>query len=436
MTVGAEVPYKRYVYTGTGDYTYDFKAYKDEDLILTYQDTSGLTKVLNLGIDYTVTRNSNDQGGTCHLSYSPTNGSLEIRRAIPIEQQTDWVNNNPLNVKLLEMDLDRVVMMIQQLEVDLNQGLQVSSWRGNWANNTLYYVNDNVVDPATENVYVAKEKHTSNSSGTISDDIALGYWALALDVSNIKDAEQNAADSAAAAAESEDNANAAATTATAAAQSAESDAADAKQSADNAEYWASQVAQSLSTVPVGHIMAWTGGYFTNASNGGYTDVLGDPETYLSPFGYVICDGREFQHASSPIFNAAGRHVPNLTDERFLMGSTTQGSSGGSNSIDSSHVHTTADHTLTINEMPHHRHNVGRDVWYPTSTMRMSGGDYGADFGSFNTGYAGGGEAHNHGDTGSAGGVTENRPKYLSVIFAMKALYGAGPDINVFLVQSE
>lgn len=77
-------------------------------------------------------------------------------------------------------------------------------------------------------------------------------------------------------------------------------------------------------VPVGTIVALVNGYFTDGSNGGFTSVtvsLGDR--------WKLCDGSELNDSESPIFNGSGRYLPNLTDNRFLMGSTSPGTSGGS-----------------------------------------------------------------------------------------------------------
>jgi hypothetical protein len=202
MTVSVEVPYTRQVYSGPGDYDYLFKAYRDEDLVVTHTDDKGVVTNMVLGVDYTVTVASDNQGGTCHLTYAATDGSLEIRRDLPKEQQTDWVNNDPFNTELLETDLDRMMMVIQQLQVDVDEGKQKSTWRGEWENATLYMVGDNTTDPVTGNIYLCRVEHTSNTNGTIGDDIALGYWELTLDTALLKESEQNAVDAAAAAGQS------------------------------------------------------------------------------------------------------------------------------------------------------------------------------------------------------------------------------------------
>jgi len=100
--------------------------------------------------------------------------------------------------------------------------------------------------------------------------------------------------------------------------------------------WLSLLTEIYGMAPVGTIIAWIGGYFTNGSNGGYTRVLGSANTiaganaYLNTYGWHVCSGAALNDANSPIYNGAGRYLPNLTDDRFIMGDTAAGATGGAN----------------------------------------------------------------------------------------------------------
>ena len=87
-------------------------------------------------------------------------------------------------------------------------------------------------------------------------------------------------------------------------------------------------------LPVGAIIPWIGGYFTNGSNGSFTLVLAntiaDVNTLMNSQGLYVCDGSPLNISKSAIFNGSGRYLPNISDSRFLMGSTTAGA-GASNS---------------------------------------------------------------------------------------------------------
>ena len=91
-----------------------------------------------------------------------------------------------------------------------------------------------------------------------------------------------------------------------------------------------------------------------------------------------------------------------------------GSSGGSET----HTHTTAGHTLTVNEMPSHTHNYGN-----ATTASPTGGSIGYPTILQGSGYAfpgttatGGGASHSHGNTGS----TSQMNPYITVNFIIFA----------------
>ena len=95
-----------------------------------------------------------------------------------------------------------------------------------------------------------------------------------------------------------------------------------------------------SQIPVGSIMPiasnLTGSYSIPSS--GTVDSL----------GWMYCDG-----SAIPSGNTLSGNTPNLTDDRFLMGSSSPGTTGGANSI-----------TLTTAQLPSHTHGAGS---YATNT---------------------------------------------------------------------
>lgn len=110
----------------------------------------------------------------------------------------------------------------------------------------------------------------------------------------------------------------------------------------------------LSQFPICGICSFIGGYFSDPNNGGFINVLGntvsDVNTYLSSVDitgttlFKVCDGSAPNDPNSPVYNTISKHLPNLTDDRFLCGSTTWGStidgaglSGNNNVKDHQHV---------------------------------------------------------------------------------------------------
>lgn len=177
------------------------------------------------------------------------------------------------------------------------------------------------------------------------------------------------------------------------------------------------------STPVGTVSAFIGGYFTDGKNGGFVNVLGNTvaaaNAYLNPMGGYICDGSELNIAGSPVWNAPGRRLPNITDNRFIQGSLTGGGSGGSNTM--SHVHGTSNFTLSNNYIPSHNHGSSAAASYGKAYVvgtASTSVDVAQDGSS--TGYTGGGLAHNHGNTGGAS-VEENRPMFLEALYYIQVL---------------
>lgn len=295
MTVPVTPPTITYQYQGPKNYDFFFLTYRPEDIEVSYSNTDGIASVLGAS-DYTVTLSEESDGGYVTTT-SPTEavGLLTIRRVLAIEQDTDWINNDPLDTETLETTFDRVVMMIQQLDVAVSSGAVVLSWRGEWLPDTDYVLRDIVTEPDTGNWYYAIQDHTSDST-SIQTDIDAGYWVLALDMEMITDlvsqaaqSEYNARMSAEAAAASEDIAVAAADTAT----SAEANAAMSEINAANCATEASQSAaeskqyrdEAAAIVAAGRVVDVVDENYYTATSGQTTFAIypPTPQQYLLVF---------------------------------------------------------------------------------------------------------------------------------------------------------
>ena len=173
------------------------------------------------------------------------------------------------------------------------------------------------------------------------------------------------------------------------------------------------------------LVVWWGG-MSNAKVYYYANgYAGNPALEAYPVGSIYMSVNSTNPGT--LFGGTWTRI----QDTFLLAagsSYTAGDTGGA----ASHVHTTQDHTLTVNEMPSHNHDTGNST--NTCFVAAKGGDdyaverKGFTTGSTNyayantkktdanlarlggTGYIGGGAAHNHGNTGSG----SNMPLYLAV----------------------
>jgi len=164
------------------------------------------------------------------------------------------------------------------------------------------------------------------------------------------------------------------------------------------------LAEVYGMAPVGTITAWIGGYFGDGSNGSYTRVLGSANTvagangYLNSLGWYVCSGAALNDGDSPIYNGAGRYLPNLSDDRFLQGDTAAGSIGGANT----NVHT---HDVDI---------VAFNTSAPSATLYVQSGATQIVPSATHTH-----EANPPNTTSGAASDTENRPQYLACFYIQR-----------------
>jgi len=274
LTVGDITP--RAQYTATANQTtfaYAFPIFVNTDLKVYIGST-----LKTLTSHYTVTGAGNSSGGNVVLGSGASAGDIvTIYRDLPVARSSDYQTGGTFRAETLNDDLDKLAMMIQQVEYDLNNrvlrfgqfttGIPLSEftesatdrankvlsfsstgdptitqelgvWRGNWASGTAYVVRDLVKDTSNNNVYICLTAHTASGSQPISSNAGASNWALLVDSAAAATSATAAATSATAAASS---ATAAASSATAAATSktgadtAKTAAETAKTAAETAE---------------------------------------------------------------------------------------------------------------------------------------------------------------------------------------------------------
>lgn len=193
MTISYVEPVKTYVSSGNGNYPFTFKILAESDIEVWYTSASTGARVqLVRGSDFSVTV-GNPGGTVTILGNAPAGGQILIQRRVPIDQPTDWVNNGPFDMDLLESDLDRIIMIVQQLGWDVSSGQAAINWRGTWLTLSAYTMRD-LVKTSNGNYYFCIVSHTA---GTFATDLAAGKWVLVLDFAAVQTQANNAAASAA-----------------------------------------------------------------------------------------------------------------------------------------------------------------------------------------------------------------------------------------------
>jgi len=273
LTVGDLTPRVQYTASsGQTAFTYNFPIFENTDLKVYVGDT-----LQTLTTDYTVSGAGTSSGGTVTFGTGQTAGVIvTIYRDLPVSRSTDYQANGDLLAENLNDDLDKLIMMIQQVEYDVNNrclrfgqfttGIPLSeftedaterankvlafdssgdpnitqelgTYQGTDATTTTasYVIRDLVKDSSNSNVYICLQ---DSPAGTLLTNTS--YWALIIDA-------VTAAASASAAASSASAAASSATAAAGSASSASTSASNAASSASAASTSASNAASSAST---------------------------------------------------------------------------------------------------------------------------------------------------------------------------------------------
>jgi len=108
-------------------FDFQFKIISETDLLVKLADsvTGVLSDALVLNVDYTVAINTITEGGTVTYTTAPPSGQDSfIQRAVALTQNVDIPTNGVFKETQMENALDRIVLMIQQLQEELNRTAQ------------------------------------------------------------------------------------------------------------------------------------------------------------------------------------------------------------------------------------------------------------------------------------------------------------------------
>ena len=219
-------------YTGNGSttvFSFSFRIFAATDLVVTEADADGVETVLELNTDYTVTGVGSYSGGSITMATAPTSGyALNIRRVLPLTQDTDLRNQGQFFAETHEDVFDRLAMVNQQLQEQIDRSAKLPV--------------TNAEDADALVADIVRLADSADNIDTVADNIA-DVNTVATNIVDVQNAEENA-DAAAS------SATAAASSATAAASSASSastSASNASTSASSASTSATNAASSASS---------------------------------------------------------------------------------------------------------------------------------------------------------------------------------------------
>lgn len=141
MGVSSAVNRNDYIGAGTlSAYDYDFRIFEETDLAVFVRSPLGVETELVLSTDYDVNGVDEATGGDIDLVDNDqawlTNGkltsgwALSIRRILPIVQETDIRNQGPYYPDIIEDQFDKLVMIDQQQQDDLDRSVKAPDTEG------------------------------------------------------------------------------------------------------------------------------------------------------------------------------------------------------------------------------------------------------------------------------------------------------------------
>jgi hypothetical protein len=133
MTITSESrtsgPYSPSGAGGVGPYNYTFRIDANTEIVVTRTDAQGTNSVLTLTTHYTVAGVGADAGGTVTLADPPgllSGEQLTLHGEVPFLQPEDITDEGSWDPETIERQLDRTVMMAQQLNEVLDRTYKVA----------------------------------------------------------------------------------------------------------------------------------------------------------------------------------------------------------------------------------------------------------------------------------------------------------------------
>jgi len=146
----------------TTEFSYTFRCYSDAEIkVILVVDSTGVGTTQTLTTHYTVTKDSDYDGGHIDMVTAPASGETLWLLANPnFTQTTDLVASGSFNAETLEARLDRIQLQLNFLNYAITRCLRIPDYE---SPSTYTVITDNNVDRASDYL-----KWDSNSDLTAS----------------------------------------------------------------------------------------------------------------------------------------------------------------------------------------------------------------------------------------------------------------------------
>jgi hypothetical protein len=221
--------------SSTTVFAYTFKILDDDEIQVIIRSSDGTETIKTKTTHYTVSGVGSAGGGNITFLTAPVTGqTVVLKRNTTKTQETDYVANDPFPANSHEEALDRVMMVAQEIQEELQRSIKLSKTntmtstefnvgaadrankilafdtngeisvtqelgtnRGSWSAGVTFNGRDIVKDGSNNNVYLCNTTHTSTGTTPISSNADVAKWDLIVDASAATNAANNASNHAA-----------------------------------------------------------------------------------------------------------------------------------------------------------------------------------------------------------------------------------------------
>ena len=124
MALSSETSKTTFNCTGGTTYDFDFKVFDEEDLEVIRVTAAGVESTLVLTTGYSVSALT-ETGGRVTTVSTYSDGNLIVRRKQSKKQEIDYTQNDAFSTPVLEEQLDKTVMMIQEVKEQVGRCIQM-----------------------------------------------------------------------------------------------------------------------------------------------------------------------------------------------------------------------------------------------------------------------------------------------------------------------